>query len=124
MGKYVKSSLFDGEKIIYETKLHWINFFSLRGLLTLFIRPLIDRLTSEFAVTNKRVIIKVGLISRHTLEMKLSMVESMNVDQTVWGRLFGYGSITVIGAGGTREQFVNIANPIEFRRQFQSKQVA
>ena len=55
---------------------HWIVFVSLKALLTLFIAPLIARATSEFAITNKRIIIKVGLISRHTLEMNLSKIES------------------------------------------------
>ena len=108
--------------MVYETRLHWITFVSLKALFTLFIAPLIDRWSSEFAITNKRVIIKIGLISRHTLEMNLSKVESINVDQSITGRILGYGSITVIGTGGTTELFHNIANPMEFRRQFQSHQ--
>ena len=76
MARYVESNLIRDEHIVYETKLHWIVFFSLKALLTLFIAPLIARATSEFAITNKRIIIKVGLISRHTLEMNLSKVES------------------------------------------------
>jgi hypothetical protein len=76
----------------------------------------------EFAITNKRVIVKLGLISIHTLEMNLSKVESINVDQNPFGRIFHYGSITVIGTGGTRELFHNIADPMEFRRQFLSQQ--
>lgn len=75
--------------------------------------------TSEFAVTNKRVIIKVGWIRRRTLETMLSKVEGINVDQELVGRLLGYGTLVVTGTGGTREQFTNIANPFEFRRQVQ-----
>ena len=84
--------------------------------------PLIARAASEFAITNKRIIIKVGLISRHTLEMNLSKVESVIVDQGIWGRIIGYGSITVIGTGGTNEPFTHIANSMEFRKQFQQLQ--
>jgi len=76
--------------------------------------------TSEFAVTNKRVIIKVGLIRRHTLELLLRKVESIGVDQGILGRIVGYGSIVVIGTGGTKEPFKNIAEPLEFRRQVQA----
>jgi hypothetical protein len=76
MTKYVESNLIRDGHIAYETRLHWIVFFSLKALLTLFIAPLIARAASEFAITNKRIIIKVGLISRHTLEMNLSKVES------------------------------------------------
>jgi len=122
MGKYVQSTLLNDETVVYETTLHWVIFISWWSLFTLLIAPLIQRLTSEFAITNKRLIIKTGLISRHTLEMNLSKVESVNVDQSVVGRILGYGSITVIGTGGTRELFDNIAHPMEFRRQFQSCQ--
>ena len=123
MGSYVNSSLLDGESVVYETGLHWIVFVSLRGVFTLFIAPLIDRWTSEFAITNKRIIIKVGLISRHTVEMNLTKIESVDIDQSIMGRILGYGTITVIGTGGTREAFLNIAHPMEFRRQFQQLQV-
>jgi len=64
--------------------------------------------SSEFAITNKRVIIKVGLISRKTLEMNLSKIESVNVDQSILGRILRYGTLTVIGTGGTRETFTTI----------------
>ena len=122
MGSYVNSSLLDGEAVVYETRLHWITFVSLKGIFTLFIAPMIDRWTSEFAITTKRIVIKLGLISRHTVEMNLSKVESVNVDQGIMGRIFGYGTITVIGTGGTKESFQKIANPVEFRRQFQQIQ--
>jgi len=80
--------------------------------------------TSEFAVTNKRVIIKVGLIRRDTLELLLNKVESIGVDQTVTGRIGGYGSIVVVGTGGTRETFRNIARPLDFRKQVQARALA
>ena len=66
MGRYVNDNLIDTERVIYETKLHWITFLSLKGLFTLFLAPLVSYLTSEFAVTNKRIIIKTGFISRNT----------------------------------------------------------
>jgi uncharacterized membrane protein YdbT with pleckstrin-like domain len=119
MGSYVESNLLKDERIVYETTLHWITFLSFRGLLTLFIAPLIDRFCSEFAITNRRVVIKQGLISRRTFEMNLSKIESVNVDQSLVGRMLGYGTITLIGTGGTRETFADIAAPLEFRRQFQ-----
>jgi len=122
MGSYVRSNLLNDETVVYETRLHWIIFISWRSLFTLTLAPLIQRLTSEFAITNKRLIIKTGLISRHTLEMNLSKVESINVDQSILGRMLDYGSIAIIGTGGTREPFDNIAHPMEFRRQFQSYQ--
>ena len=80
--------------------------------------------TSEFAVTNKRVIIKVGLIRRDTLELLLNKVESVGVDQTMIGRIVGYGTIIVVGTGGTREPFRNIARPLDFRKQVQGRALA
>ena len=80
--------------------------------------------TSEFAVTNRRVIIKVGLIRRNTLELLLSKVESIGVDQTITGRMVGFGSIVVVGTGGTRESFKNIAHPLEFRKHVQARALA
>jgi len=119
MGSYVQGNLLKDEQVVYESRLHWISFVSFRGLFTLFIAPLIDRLCSEFAITNRRVVIKQGLVSRRTFEMNLSKIESVNVDQSLLGRVLGYGTITIIGTGGTRETFGDIAAPIEFRRQFQ-----
>ena len=77
--------------------------------------------TSEFAITDKRVVVKVGLVHRHTLELVLAKVETIGVDQTVPGRIFNYGTIVVTGTGGTQEAFREIANPIEFRKQVQSE---
>jgi uncharacterized membrane protein YdbT with pleckstrin-like domain len=51
--------------------------------------------------------------------MNLSKIESVNVDQSIFGRILGYGAITIIGTGGTRETFSDLANPIQFRRVFQ-----
>ena len=75
--------------------------------------------TSEFAVTDKRVIIKVGLIRRRTVETMLAKVEGIGVDQSLTGRLSGFGTIVVTGTGGTKEEFDRIADPLEFRRQVQ-----
>ena len=122
MGSYVQNNLITGEQVVYEARLHWIIFFSLRSLLSLVILPLIDRCTSEFAITNKRVIMKVGLIRRKALEMNLSKIESVNVDQSIMGRILGYGTITIIGTGGSRESFHRISKPMEFRRVFQEQQ--
>ena len=122
MGSYVKHNLISGEEIVYQTKLHWKIFFTLKALLTLFVSPIIQRWTSEFAITNKRIVIKTGLISRQSLEINLSKVESINVEQTFFGRMLGYGTIVVRGTGGTQEPFPNISHPLMFRRRFQETQ--
>lgn len=77
--------------------------------------------SSEFAITNKRLVIKVGFIHRKTLEMVLTKVETIRVDQGVLGRVFNYGTIVITGTGGSNEPFSSIANPLEFRRQVQAR---
>ena len=74
-------------------------------------------LTTEFAVTNRRVVAKTGFIRRHTLEMLLPKVESVAVRQTILGRILNFGTVTVIGTGGTRESFRAIYEPIAVRRK-------
>lgn len=76
--------------------------------------------TSEFAITNKRVLIKVGFIRRHSLEVLLHKVEGIGVNQSILGRIFGFGTIIVTGTGGTKETFDQIDSPLEFRKQVQA----
>lgn len=119
MGQYVNNNLIRDERVEYEAKYHWIIFISFKSLFSLFILPLIWMWTDEFVITNRRIIMKTGLISRHTLEMNMTKIESVNVYQSILGRILGYGEITIVGTGGTRETFVDIKNPILFRKMFQ-----
>lgn len=119
MGSYVDNNLIRDEHVVYETQYHWKIFFTLKALFTLFIYPILARWSDEFVVTNKRIIIKTGIISRKTFEMNLNKIETVNVDQSIMGRMFGYGTITVVGTGGTKEEFPDIAKPTEFRKRFQ-----
>ena len=84
----------------------------------------IDRATSEFAVTNKRVIIKVGWIKRRSLETLLTKVEGIEVNQGIWGRVFDYGTIIITGTGGSKEPFERIGAPLIFRRKVQEQILA
>ena len=80
---------------------------------------LIQYMNSEYGVTNKRVLIKTGWISRDSLELMLEKVEGVLVDQTIVGRILNYGTITIIGTGGTKDSFPFIPNPLEFRKSVQ-----
>jgi uncharacterized membrane protein YdbT with pleckstrin-like domain len=145
MGSYVRSNLIAGEEVVYETTLHPIVYVSpaamiFGGIILGFaVNPSIGAVllgfgvlalggawlrqwSSEFAVTNRRVIVKVGFISRRTIEINLSKVESVEVNQDIFGRLFNYGTILVIGTGGTKEPFSLIDDPLAFRRAVQSQQ--
>src|ERR1700690_229709 len=79
------------------------------------------RNATQMGVTNRRVLIKTGMASRRTLDMMLSKVESIGVEETFWGRIFGYGSVVVHGTGGTPESFVMIAHPQQFRQSVQKQ---
>lgn len=93
--------------------------FLLIGIIVGFARY-IHFATSEFAITNRRVIMKVGLLRRRTIEMQLGKLEAIAVNQGIFGRIFSYGNIVVTGSGGTKEPFKTISDPIEFRRAAQA----
>ena len=141
---YVDEHLLPGERVVYRAHLHKLAFLGLIGIAIFLILagalalgttvpmlavvafaaalvPLVSAYiaynSSEFAVTDKRVIIKVGFIQRRTVETMLSKVEGIEVNQGVIGRLVDYGTIIISGTGGTKESFRNIAAPLEFRRQ-------
>ena|SRR5271157_3252737 len=82
---------------------------------------MVRRNATEMAVTNRRVVIKTGLASRKTIEMLLNKVESIEVSEPAFGRMLGYGTIVVIGTGGTPEPFHKVAHPLEFRSQVQQQ---
>lgn len=75
--------------------------------------------TSELVITDRRVLIKVGFIQRHTFEMFISKIESVAVFQSVLGRLFDYGTVEIRGTGGSAESFATIAAPLPFRDAIQ-----
>lgn len=81
----------------------------------------IRRSSSEFAVTNKRVVVKVGFLRRHSTEILLRQVEGITVDQGILGRIFGYGTIVVEGTGSDRTPYSGIADPLKFRLAVQEQ---
>jgi uncharacterized membrane protein YdbT with pleckstrin-like domain len=94
--------------------------FSLVALVFI-VRGVVMRNATEMTVTNKRVFVKVGLAARRTIELLLSRVESIGVEESVMGRMLGYGTVIVHGTGGTPEVFNMIAHPLEFRTQVQQQ---
>ena len=129
MASYVDSNLMSGETVVYRSH---VSLWSLTLLiflgvlllpafgagLILLIWAWISYHTTEFAVTDKRLIAKTGLISRNTVEMFLDKVESLNVAQTVAGRILDYGTVTIRGTGSTSEPINNISAPLTLRKHF------
>jgi uncharacterized membrane protein YdbT with pleckstrin-like domain len=83
--------------------------------LVLAIPAWLRRFGTEVAVTDRRVIYKTGLIQRHTIEINIDKIESADVDQSILGRMFGFGSITIRGTGEGVEPLRNIAQPLQLR---------
>ena len=128
MASYVDSTLLAGETVLYRARISlWslthLIFFGVLLLvvgvgLVLLAWAWIRYATTEFAVTDKRIIAKTGLISRSTVELFLDKVEALHVDQSVPGRLLDYGTITIRGTGTTLEPIRDISAPLELRKQF------
>lgn len=143
MGRYVDSILQPGERVLYSTTLHGIIYvpgvlclalaaacfaasaimppllvvcglFGIVGVVLVF-RAWFRRWTTETDVTNMRVVHKEGFIQRRTFEMSLDKVESVDVNQSIFGRIFGWGDVTIRGVGEGVERIKMIGSPIEFR---------
>ena len=145
---YIDANLLAGERVVYRTRLHWLLFMTpvlftaivllpIAWLLAngtwshyawipvalaslLLLATFIKRQSSDFAVTNKRVMMKVGVFSTRSVELLLNKIEAIAVNQSFIGRAFGYGDIVITGSGGTREAFSRIQGPLAFRRAVQS----
>lgn len=133
MASYVEGTLIKDEKIIYTGRISlWsllplivvgfilIPLFGL-GLL-LWLAAFIRYKTTELAFTNKRVIAKFGFISRQTVELNLTKVESLQVNQGILGRIFNFGTLVISGAGNPQAPIPGISNPMTFRRSFMEYQ--
>jgi uncharacterized membrane protein YdbT with pleckstrin-like domain len=78
-------------------------------------RAWFHRWTTETDVTTMRVVHKTGFIKRRTFEMALDKVESVDVYQSILGRILNYGNVTIMGVGEGKENITTIAAPLEFR---------
>ena len=145
---YVDANLLQGEQVMYRTRLHWkvfvppllfalvisvplvwlwtTNTWNAFGWIPVaiallwLVAALVRRQTSEFVVTNKRVLMKAGVFTVRSIELLLSKVEAITVHQSLAGRVFGYGDIVLTGSGGTKEPFSSIQSPLAFRNAVQA----
>jgi len=125
---YIDESLIPGEVVVHRAHVSW---WSQAGFVVLGIVLLVVLIgivflaiawvrihSTELAITNKRVIAKFGFIKRDTVEINLSKVEAVRVEQGFWGRMLNFGTILMSGTGGSIEPIPNIADPLVFRRKF------
>jgi uncharacterized membrane protein YdbT with pleckstrin-like domain len=127
---YVASVLAPGEQVRHKARLHWLLWLRAWAALVflgvivvgivIFVRDIIRLTTTEVALTDRRLIKKTGLFARHARELELTSVEAVNVDQSVFGRLFDYGRVEVHGTGDDVWVTPTIANPLAFRRELEA----
>ncbi|WP_022964527.1 PH domain-containing protein [Halopseudomonas pelagia] len=128
---YIEDSLSDGERVDALFQLHWfakvpmiiwiilaIPTVGITLLLALY--EYLKLRSIEQGVTNKRVILKTGFISRHTEEMKLNSIETVEIRQGVMGRMFGFGTIEVTGRGISDVVFKGVDDPMGVKRRIES----
>ena len=128
MASFVENSLIPGEVIESKAEITWLSqfwylFFALLGVFALLIPTIffgliavINVMTTELAVTNKKVIGKTGFIQRVSIDLPLDKLESINIDQGVMGRILGFGRVSIRGVGGNNVSIPFIKNPLDFRR--------
>ena len=125
---YIDDSLIEGETLIHRARVSWWSQFWLvfLGVLTLVVGVGLVFLvwawirvrSTELAITSRRIIAKFGFVKRHTVEINLDKVESLKVEQGVWGRFLNFGTIFISGSGSSVAPIPDIADPLVFRRKF------
>lgn len=134
---YAEENLTPNETLLYKARISWVIY--LPGFLFMCASPIFRQyipvalavfgvgilmmlrayfyaISTEFAVTNERIIAKTGLVSRNTMEVRHDKVEGLVLDQSVWGRMLNYGTLILHGTGSGSLPIRNIDNPLEFRR--------
>lgn len=123
---YIEDTISDDEKIVYVVQFHWIYTFIaflyliFLGLLLIgvfiFIKMMINKWTTERALTNTRYIQKIGWIARNTEEIGISKIEEVDLQQSILGRILGYGSISISGTGSGHILLKDIDAPLLFQK--------
>lgn len=127
---YIAQTLSPNETIVFQARFHWLYTFTavLWGLTILGIFIMFERLikkwSTEIVVTNFRFIVKTGWIARQTQEVSLDKIEEINLKQTFWGRIWGYGSLNVRGTGIGDIQLPNIDDPVALHKALQDARFA
>jgi uncharacterized membrane protein YdbT with pleckstrin-like domain len=111
--------------LVFKPEINFaLSIFSGIFLAVAFIHALViwvNYLSAEFGITNQRVIVKEGFLKRKTIEVFLRSVESVQVDQTLWGRLLNFGTVIVSGTGGMTDPLKMIRKPLDFKKQVQQR---
>lgn len=143
---YIQNNLQAGEEIKYKADIHWyifaypvillllsvffssaqtgffhyVSLFLLLSGLFQLIKRILLKMDTEYVVTNKKVILKSGILSQDALELVLNKCERIRINQSLMGRMLGFGSI-VVTTGGVTNKFDFITNPIKFRNEINAQ---
>ncbi|MDT8339701.1 MAG: PH domain-containing protein [Sulfurimonas sp.] len=131
---YINDSLSNDEEIKALFKLHWfskipmiiwiiLSIPTFGATLLLAIWEWLRLRSIEQGVTNKRVILKKGIVSRKSEEMKIASVETVEIIQGVIGRIFGFGTIKVTGRGISDLIFKNVDDPMDVKKKIESVEI-
>jgi uncharacterized membrane protein YdbT with pleckstrin-like domain len=144
---YIDKNLLPDEQIIYRTKKSLIIFINpllwtigaiifllnenpfiikaaaIFGLIAIgsWLNTLLTYVTSEFAVTNKRIMMKEGFFFRHSNETRLTTVAKVSVNQSLLAQVLNYGTVFINAFGGDTDAFTAIDSPVEFQKQTQEQ---
>ena len=130
---YLDESLAPGETIVARFQLHWTA--KGRLILGIVLIPLVIgifiviyealRLRAiELAVTTQRVVFKRGVVGRETEEIRLTAIETIDLHQTTWGRILGFGDVRVTGRGESALVFSRVADPVSVKRAIEGAYAA
>ncbi len=131
---YLANRLAVGEAIVYRGRFHWLQHVYAWAMLVLlgiilvgvviWIREMVRLNTTEFLATNRRVVLKQGFFNVRTDEITLNSIEGANIDQSIVGRIFDYGRLTIRGSGDTHLVFPTMADPASFRSAAEGARIA
>jgi len=147
MKKYIDRTLLPDETILYRTKKHWIIFLTPLALTIVafffffnanpfvvkisFLPALaaafswgyefLDYFTSDYAITDKRILMKEGFFFRHTNDTRLSTIANVSVNQSLLGQLLNYGTVMINSFGGGTDPFTEIDGPFQFQKIMQAE---
>ena len=131
---YVAKRLGPGEAVVVEGRFHWLQYLMAWAALVflgifvvgivIFIKEMARLNTTDFVVTNRRVILKRGWMNVHLDELTLNSIEGAHIDRSILGRLFGYGKLELHGRGDTHMLFPTMARPDRFRSAIESARIS
>jgi uncharacterized membrane protein YdbT with pleckstrin-like domain len=134
MSTYIERSLGQGETLVAKAHFHWS--YSLKAWLSLiflgwciigifiFFKMMIRKWSTEIGVTSHRFVEKTGLFTLSTNEIALPNIEGVQVHQSFWGRMLGYGHVKIEGTGIDSVEMPNIADPVAFRAALETAKSA